>query len=71
MAQRPRRILPYVLLMSAFQIGNPVETFIEMVVDDLPRQSRDSCVQWFHVDPLSFYSVSHILSRSYCTRHNL
>ena len=35
MAIRPRRIVPYMLLMSAFKIGNPIEGFIQMIIDDL------------------------------------
>ena len=35
MAIRPRRIVPYVLLMSAFKIGNPIEGFIQMIIYDL------------------------------------
>jgi hypothetical protein len=32
----PRRIVP--LLMSALQISNPVEEFIQMIIDDLAER---------------------------------
>jgi hypothetical protein len=35
MAIRPRRIVAYMLLMSAFEIGNPIEGFIQMIIYDL------------------------------------
>ncbi len=35
MAIRPRRVVPYMLLMSAFKIGNPIEGFIQMIIYDL------------------------------------
>lgn len=31
---RPRRIVPHVLLMPARQIGNPVKTLIQMVINN-------------------------------------
>jgi hypothetical protein len=35
MAIRPRRIVAYMLLMSAFKIGDPIEGFIQMIIYDL------------------------------------
>ena len=41
--------MAYELLMSAFKIGDPIETFIYVKIDDFPRSSGHLCVQWFHV----------------------
>jgi hypothetical protein len=48
MAIRPRRIVPYMLLMSTFEIGNPIERFIQMIIYDLTGDPWDLCLQWFH-----------------------
>jgi hypothetical protein len=47
----PGRIVPHILLMSAFQISNPVEAFIQMKIDDL---AGHTCSQLsVHTEPTS------------------
>ena len=36
----PRRIMSDMLLMTAFQLGNPVQFFVQMKTYDLPRSTR-------------------------------
>jgi hypothetical protein len=42
---RPRRIVPHVLLMPARQIGNPVKTLIQMVINNPARSAMRLRVQ--------------------------
>jgi hypothetical protein len=37
----PRRIMPHVLIVSAFELGNPVILIVAMIADD---SSRDGCI---------------------------
>jgi hypothetical protein len=37
MAVSPRRIMSDVLLMSALKLSNPVQTFIQMKIDNFPQ----------------------------------
>jgi hypothetical protein len=46
----PRRIMAYVLLMSAFEVGNPVEKFILMKTHNFTRESRHFCSHGFHIE---------------------
>jgi hypothetical protein len=48
MAIGPRRIMAYMLLMSTFKIGNPIEGFIQMIIYDLAGDSCHLCLQRFH-----------------------
>ncbi len=48
MAIRPRRIMAYMLLMSAFKIGDPIEGFIQMIIYDFTGDSCHLCLQRFH-----------------------
>ncbi len=48
MAIRPRRIMTYMLLMSAFKIGYPIERFIQMIIYDFTRDACHSCLRRFH-----------------------
>jgi hypothetical protein len=48
MAIRPGRIMAYMLLMSAFKIGNPIERFIQMIIYDLTGDPCHLCLQRFH-----------------------
>ena len=56
MPMRPRRIVPDVLLMPTFQIGNPVEEFIQVVIHDLPGSALYGSLQWG--DLCTFYALS-------------
>lgn len=44
-----RRIVAYQLLMSALQIGNPLEVFIHMKTDNFAGSSGRSRLHGFHV----------------------
>ena len=48
MAIRPRRVMAYMLLMSAFKIGDPIERFIQMIIYDFTGDSCHLCLQRFH-----------------------
>jgi hypothetical protein len=37
MPVRPRRVVPNVLAVSAFQFSDPLKIFVQMKSDDLPR----------------------------------
>jgi hypothetical protein len=44
----PRRIVPYVLLMSTLKVRNPIEVLIRVEANDLSRNPNDSCSFRFH-----------------------
>jgi hypothetical protein len=48
MATGPRRIVADMLLMAAFEVGNPVEAVVLMKADDSARGSGDFCLHGFH-----------------------
>jgi hypothetical protein len=48
MTMRPRGVVPDVLLMPAFQFGNPIQLFIQMKVDDSSQRPRDFYFDRFH-----------------------
>lgn len=43
---RPRRIVPDVLMMPAFQVSNPVKALIQMVINDPARSALRLRVQY-------------------------
>lgn len=45
-ADDPRWIAPYMLLMSAFQISDPIEAFIQMKINDLSRRALRLRIQY-------------------------
>ena len=47
----PRRIVAYVLLMSAFKVSNPVEGCIQMKINDVARDACRLCLSGIHVWP--------------------
>jgi hypothetical protein len=50
MSGGPRRIMANMLLMSAFEVGNPVEKFILMKTHDFTRDSGHFCSHGFHIE---------------------
>jgi hypothetical protein len=46
----PRRIMANMLLMSAFEVGNPVEKFILMKPHDFTGDSGHFCSHGFHIE---------------------
>ena len=48
MTNGPRWIMTYMLLMSAFKIGNPVGALIQMIINDFTWNSWHLCLQRFH-----------------------
>ncbi len=48
-ATGPGRIVADMLLMAAFEVGNPVEAVVLMKADDSTRGSGDFCLHGFHV----------------------
>ena len=61
----PRWIAAYVLLMPALKVGNPIETFIQVVIHDL---ARCACLRWgrVHVQGTP-YAFPPILGVQNCT----
>ena len=51
MSRRPRRIMADMLLMSAFKVRDPVETFVLMESHDFARFSGYFSSHGFHMEP--------------------
>jgi hypothetical protein len=49
----PGRILPDILMMTTFQIGNPLEGFIQVVIHDLAWDADRRNFKWLQVIPLA------------------
>ena len=49
MAAGPGRIVADMLLVAAFEVGNPVEAIVLMKADDSTRGAGDFCLHGFHV----------------------
>jgi hypothetical protein len=46
-----RRVMANMLLVSACEVGDPVETFVLMEAHDFARDSGHLCSHGFHIDP--------------------
>lgn len=55
MATGPGGIVANVLLMPAFQVGNPVQAVVLMKAHDFTRGSGSFCLHGFHVDPNVYF----------------
>ena len=66
MAIRPGRIMAYMLLMSAFKIGDPIGRFIQMIIYNLTADPCHLCLQRSHKSGLStlFPTSSHLQDSS-------
>ena len=54
----PRRIVPHVLLMPAFQVSNPIEFLVQVKIHNLPGNPYGGILRVFcHLSPCGVFAV--------------